>query len=70
MFFTADTSIPFIDITDALTKGFNVIVLAADTSATIIEVHVNADNPEFIKFSNNIKVSNTSLVKSFEDGVR
>ena len=69
MFFTADTSIPFSDIADALKKGFNVIVLATDVSA-FIEAHANADNPEFIKFSNNIKVSNNALVKTFEDGVR
>ena len=69
MFFTADTSIPFSDMTDALKKGFDVIVHASDVSA-IIESYANADNPEFTKFSNNIKVSNSSLVKSFEDGVR
>ena len=69
MFFTADTSIPFIDIRDALTKGFNVIVLASDVSA-FIEAHANADNPEFLKFSNTIKVSNNAIVKTLEDGVR
>ena len=69
MFFTADTSLPFSDITDALSKGFDVIVLASDVSANV-EAHANAGNQEFIKFLNKIKASNSSLVKSFEDGVR
>ena len=69
MFFTADTSLPFSDITDALMKGFNVIVIASDVSANV-QAYANAGNSEFIKFSNKIKASNSSLVKSFEDGVR
>ena len=69
MFFTADTSIPFIDITDALKKGFNVIVIDSDVPANI-EARANADNPEFIKFFGKIKTSNSSLVKTFEEGLR
>ena len=69
MFFTADTSLPFSDVTDALKKGFNVILLNTDVPANI-EARANSDNPEFIKFLNKIKASNSSLVKTFDDGIR
>ena len=69
MFFTADTSLPFHDITDALMKEFDVRVLGSDVSANV-QAYANAGNSEFIKFSNKIKVSNSSHVKSFEDGIR
>ena len=69
MFLTAGNSPPFSDITDALRKEFNVIVLASDVPPNI-DTRANADNPEFIKFSNKIKASNSSIVKSIDDGVR
>ena len=69
MFFTADTSLPFSDITDALRKGFNMIVVASDVSANIAP-RANGENPEFINFVNKMKDSNSSLVKTIEDGIR
>ena len=69
MFFTADTSIKFSDISDALKKGFNVIVLDSDVPANI-EARANAENPEFIKFFGKIKTSNSSLVETLEEGIR